>query len=329
MISIKQKNSFVTFILCLSLVIVSYFPLYAQQEIPDNVKDLLLKGINAVDSAKVPDDIDKALILFKEVNKLAPDFADVHYYLGKTLSMLEGNVANAVKELKKYLELYPDAPDKESVESDIKRLEEDLKANRKSALLGVKLMSLPDGVYIKSLENKSIHRVSSRVQKLYVGDKILKVNGEDIAGLTLQEVLNKIDSESSENIRLTITRTGSPIDITVSKTFYDKMAPFSLKQLGEEDLNLIIKESKVPVIVLWSTETCTECKKYYSSIVSVSNGIKTIEVNIEENKMIGDEFDIEKENVPVVSFYKDGKLFDKIVGYDKDLFEEKAEELME
>ena len=228
----------------------------------------MLKGINAVDSAEVPVDVDRALDYFKEVNKLAPDFADVHYYLGKTLSMLEGNTRNAVKELKKYLELYPDAPDKENVESDIKRLEEDLKANRKSALLGVKLMLLPDGVYIKSLDNKSIHRVSARVQKLYVGDKILKVNGEDVTGLNLQQVLNKIDSQSSENIKLTITRTGSPIDINISKAFYDKMAPFSLKQLGEEDLNLIINESKVPVIVLWGTGNC---HRMFKILFKVSN----------------------------------------------------------
>ena len=57
--------------------------------------------------------------------------------------------------------------------------------------------------------------------------------------------------------------------------------------------------------------------------------LQGFEVDIEENKMIGDEFDIAKETVPVVSFYKDGKLVDKIIGFDKDLFEEKAEELME
>ncbi len=308
-------------------------PSFTQQEIPDNIKELLLKGINAVDSAEVPADVDRALDYFKEVNKLAPDFADVHYYLGKTLSMLEGNTRNAVKELKKYLELYPDAPDKENVEADIKRLEEDSKTNRKSALLGVKLMSLPDGVYIKSLDTKSIHRISARVQRLYVGDKILKVDGEDVTGLTLQQVLNKIDSQSSENIKLTITRTGSPIDVTISKAFYERMAPFSLKQLGEEDLNLIINESKVPVIVLWDTGNCPECFKYYSKLATVlmkyKEGLQGLEVDIEENKMIGDEFDIAKETVPVVTFYKDGKLFYKIIGYDKELFEEKAEELME
>ena len=327
------KEKTISVLSAILLLILCTIPSFAQQEIPDNIKDILLKGINAIDSAEVPADVDRALDYFKEVNKLAPDFADVHYYLGKTLSMLEGNTRNAVKELKKYLELYPEAPDKENVEADIKRLEEDLKTNRKSALLGVKLMLLPDGVYIKSLDNKSIHRISARVQKLYVGDKILKVNGEDVTGLNLQQVLNKIDSQSSENIKLTITRTGSPIDINISKAFYDRMAPFSLKQLGEEDLNWIINESKVPVIVLWGTGNCPECLKYYSKLATVlmkyKEGLQGFEVDIEENKMIGDEFDIAKETVPVVSFYKGGKLVDKIIGFDKDLFEEKAEELME
>ncbi len=328
MISATHKNSFVTIVLLSVLMFVSAISLNAQQEIPENIKGLLIEGINAVDSAKVPADIDKALMLFKEVNKSAPEFADVHYYLGKTLSMLEGNVTNAVKEFKKYLELYPGAPDKESVEADIKQLNDNLKSNRKSALVGMKLMMLPDGVYIKSID-RVLHRVGSRLQKFYAGDKILKINGEDLTGLSLQEVLNKIDSEDSDNIKLTIKRTGEPFDISVSKAFYDQMSPYSLRQLGEYDLNAFIKEAGTRVVVLWSADSCTQCKKYYSSLVPTPAALKVIEVNIEENKMIGDEFGISKDQIPVISFYKDGKLSDKIIGYDKDLLIKKLEALKE
>ncbi len=326
MILRNRKNSFVIIVLLSALGFVSAVSINAQQEIPENVKDLLLKGINAVDSAKVPADIDNALILFKEVNKSAPEFADGHYYLGKTLSMLEGNLTNAVKEFKRYLELYPEAPDKENVETEIKRLEDNLRANRKSALVGMKLMSLSDGVYIKSID-KVIHRVGSRMQKFYAGDKILRINGEDIAGLSLQEVLNRIDSEASDKIELTLKRTGEPFDISVSKAFYEQMSPYSLRQLGDYDLNTFIKDSDKPVIVLWSADTCKQCNQYHSSLVPAPAGIKTVEVDIEENKMIGDEFGIAKEMIPVISFYKDGILFDKIIGYDKALLIEKIEEL--
>ena len=163
-----------------------------------------------------------------------------------------------------------------------------------------------------------------------MGDKVLKVNGEDIAGLTLQEVLNKIDSEDSDNIKLTLKRTGEPFDVSVSKAVYEKnMMPYSIRQLGDDDLSVFIKESQIPVVVLWTVDTCMQCGKYYSSFVSLPHGLQTIEVNIEENKMIGDEFGITKEMIPVVSFYKDGKLFDKLIGYDKDLLKEKAEALKE
>ena len=326
MISRNHKNSCLVIVLLFVLEFAAAIPLNAQQEIPDNVKDLLLEGINDVDSAKVPADIDNALRLFKEVNKAAPEFADVHYYLGRTLLMLEGNLTNSVKEFKKYLELYPDAPDKENVEADIKRVEENLKANRKSALVGMKLMALPDGIYIKSID-KVGHRVSSRMQKFYAGDKILKVNGEDIAGLSLQEVLNKIDSEESGSIKLTIKRTGEPFDISVSKAAYNQMSPYSLRLLGDYDLNTFLKEAEKPVIVLWSADTCTQCRKYYPSLLPSPAGIKTVLVDIEEDKMIGDEFGISKDMIPVVSFYKDGKLFDKITGYDKELLIQKADAL--
>jgi tetratricopeptide (TPR) repeat protein len=289
-----------------------------------------LKGINSVDSAKLPNDIDKALEFFKEANKLAPDFADVHYYLGKTLAMLQGNTRNAVNELKKYLTLYPDAPDKENVEADLKRLEDDLKSNRKSSLMGVKLMSLSDGVYIRGLD-KSIHRISSRFQVLHEGDKILKVNEDEITGLTLQQVLNKIDSESSDKIKLTIQRTDKPVEVTVSKSLNDKLQSFTLKQLGEDDLSVIIKESDY-LMILWGSSNCSTCLKYYSTFNEIIPGydgrLKSLEVDLDENKMIDYEYNINKAEIPVVTIYKDGKQVEIITGFNPDFLKEKIEVIM-
>ena len=333
MTSQTRKNRFLILFFNILIIALSVNLTNAQQEIPDNIKDLILKGINAIDSSKVPEDIDDALRYFKEANKLAPDFPDVHYYLGKTLAMLQGNGRNAVKELRKYIELYPDAPDKESVESDISRLEDALKSERKSALIDVDLIALSDGIYVKSLNTKAIHRLGSRFQVLQVGDKILKINGEDITGLTLQEALNKIDSQASDKIDLTISRGADPVNVSVSKALNNKVAQFNLKQLGENDLTQVIKDSKTPIIILWNTKGCNECLKYYITFMKLlgkyNEAIDDIEVNMDENKMVGDEFNIAIEELPVVSIYNNGSLVKIIKGYDPDLLNETVEGLIE
>ena len=333
MTSQTRKNRFLILLFNILIITISVNLTNAQQEIPDNIKDLILKGINALDSSKVPEDIDDALGYFKEANKLAQNFPDVHYYLGKTLAMLQGNGRNAVKELRKYIELYPDAPDKENVENDISRLEDALKSERKSALMDVDLIELSDGIYVKSLNTKAIHRLGSRFQVLQVGDKILKINGEDITGLTLQEALNKIDSESSDEINLTISRGADPVNVSVSKALNNKVAQFNIKQLGENDLIQIIKESKTPIIILWNTKDCGECFKYYITFMQLmgkyNEAIDDIEVKMDENKMVGDEFNIAIEELPVVSIYNSGSLVKIIKGYDPDLLKETVKGLIE
>ena len=72
----------------------------AQNEIPQSIKDILLNGITIVDSAKSARDIEKAVDVFKSAVKLEPKSPEAHYYLGKTLFMLNGNIRNGINEYK-------------------------------------------------------------------------------------------------------------------------------------------------------------------------------------------------------------------------------------
>jgi tetratricopeptide (TPR) repeat protein len=158
MISRNQNSKSITGIIILFVYLFSANIIIAQQEIPDNIKDQILKGITALESAKIPVDIDEALALFEEAILLAPKYPDAHYFLGKTLSLIQGNSGKAVKELKKYLEMSPEAPDKEKVLGEIAKLEEAIKIKNKSYLMGLSLIKLSDGIYIRQVSPDFIAR---------------------------------------------------------------------------------------------------------------------------------------------------------------------------
>lgn len=329
MISSKHRISLYRISLFVILVLMYSNKGYAQKEIPANIKELVSQGINAVDSAKVPNDIDRAIALFKKAIKIAPDFPDIHYYMGKTLSMLQGNTRYAVKELKKYIELYPSAPDKESVQAEIGKLEASLKLMDKTASLGFSLISMPDGVYIRTITEVPMHRVDVRTQRVQVGDKILKINDADVNGKNLTDILTILNEDNAAKVKLTIKRSENQLDVDMARVYNKRL----LKVLDEDDLNVFITNSDVPVIVFWKTDTCSDCKKYYTKLTNAlmanSGKLRAVEVNLSQNKMIDDEFGIDKETVPVISFYKSGKLTGKISGFQSDEFDDKVNSLLE
>lgn len=69
----------------------------AQQEIPDKIKSKIVAGISALENAKKPADMDLAVKEFSEAALIAPEYPDVHFYLGKTLSMMQGMQAKLLQ----------------------------------------------------------------------------------------------------------------------------------------------------------------------------------------------------------------------------------------
>jgi tetratricopeptide (TPR) repeat protein len=326
MFLLKSKKIFNGVLFILFFMSMS-FSAYAQKEIPDNIKGILLEAITVIDSAKVPQDVDKAIDLFKKAVKLAPDFPEAHYYLGRTLILIEGNTRNALKEYKTYLALYPDAPDKESVTAEIGRLETTLKTKRSSSMMGVELMAMNGGIYVRRVQEMAVGRVQSRMQRLSAGQKIEKINGEEVKESNLQEVLNAIDANSSEQIELTVSGSGEPYTVKVPKAGNKGL----IKSLDEEDLHELITAS-AKVIVIWTSDQLKNKYAYLTKVNSFINsnkGVKAYQINLSKNKMLDEEFGIDSEALPAVSFYKDGKLVDTIKGDQPDVFDDKAKALTE
>jgi len=306
--------------------------LLAQQEIPENIKDQILKGTEALESAKVPQDIENAYNLFNQAAEIAPLYPDVHYFLGKTLSLMQGNTERAIQEMKIYLELYPDAPDREQVNIEIKELESSAIFKKNSYLMGISLVELSDGIYV--------HRVSPnyppfgrRGVPIKTGDKIVKINGIDVSEYSLQEIMSVFEADSLEiekPRKIVVIRGGQEysLDMYKRKKDFDPV----IKDLGEEDLAVIIVNTKKPLVVFFISDWCNECQNYFNDrsidrpTYKYNKDIEFIYANIDERSSLTKEYGIEKS--PTLHFYKNGKLVDKIIGYDNDLFMEKADNLI-
>ncbi len=319
----KMPNS----ILFVLLTLLFSVTVRAQQEIPDNIKTTLLQGIQIIDSAKVPSDIDKAIDLFKSAAKTAPDFPEVHYYLGRTLVLLEGNTRNALKEYKKYITLYPDAPDKASIAVEIARLEDVLKTKKQTSLMGIELMAMNGGIYIRKVQEMALGRIQARSQRLAAGERVLKINDEEVKESNLQDVLNKIGGTESDKIRLTVMSNSEPYTVDVPKAGNKGM----MKALDEEDLQELIAASP-KVLVVWGPAKAGSSLGYYTKLnyfLMAHKDIKAYEVNLNKNKMADVEFGIDTETLPSFSLYKNDKLVDFIKGFDSAVFDEKIKALTE
>jgi len=321
-------------ILVIIVLMLSGISSFAQQEIPAAIKDKILNGINYLENSKTPEDINKAVKEFTDAAEIAPEYADVHYYLGKTLSMMQGYAGKAVKELKKYLELYPDAPDIEKVSSEIAQLEDVIKTKNKYYLLGLSLVQLPDGIYVLQVSpNFPKDRFTTRVigfGGIKAGDKIIKVNDIDISDYSIQSLMKLIEADSATNRyhEITVMRAGSTSKMPMYKGKVNYIS--ALKELGEEDLAAIISETKKPLVVFFVSYWCENCDKYNSTISYYANMYKDsstfIIANIDESTYLSKEFDISQ--TPTIYMYNDGELIEQMLSYDTELLKKKLEKLM-
>jgi hypothetical protein len=343
--------------ICMSILLLIFFTgtAFAQQEIPDKIKDKIANGIKDLENSKTPEDMDKAAKEFSEAALIAPEYPDTHYYLGKTLSMMQGNAGKAVKELKKYLELSPNAPEKEQVTQEIGQLEEAIKIKNKSYLMGISLIEFSDGIYVRQVnpnypQDASAGRLNSRVSRgggptgIKAGDKIIKINNTDVKGSSIQEVMKLIEEDTSAGKFFTMVRdgkdvTGNYVQITVERGGQNIVQLMSkgvkktdpvIRDLGEEDLTAIIAETKTPLVVSFVSDWCDDCEKCLYAMQGLGrtykDAITLITVNIDENIYTAKEFNVSKG--PVTRMYKSGAMVDQIDGYDKEVLENKVKALM-
>lgn len=92
------------------------------QNISDEAMRYFGRGQAAVEMAKSPADYEPAIREFKQAARLAPDWPDVYYNLG-LLQEKVGRYDNAIRNLRKYLELSPNASDAGEVKQFIAKIE--------------------------------------------------------------------------------------------------------------------------------------------------------------------------------------------------------------
>src|SRR5512145_2164140 len=82
----------------------------AAQNVPEEARRYMVRGIAAVEMAKSTGDYVLAALEFEKAAKLAPDWPDVYYSLGSVQAKM-GDSASAIKSYQRYLELAPRSPD--------------------------------------------------------------------------------------------------------------------------------------------------------------------------------------------------------------------------
>jgi tetratricopeptide (TPR) repeat protein len=108
--------------LFLTALLAAWSAAAAAQNVPEEARRHMARGIAAIEMAKSTGDYVLAAIEFEKAAKLAPDWPDVYYSLGSVQTKM-GDTASAVKSYQRYLELAPRAPDAEKVRQEMYKLE--------------------------------------------------------------------------------------------------------------------------------------------------------------------------------------------------------------
>lgn len=94
----------------------------ARADVSEEAQRHFDRGTTAIEVAVSSRDFETAAKEFKEAARLAPDWSAAHYNLAMVYDKI-GDMAAAVAEFRRYLELEPGAPDTKDVKSRINKLE--------------------------------------------------------------------------------------------------------------------------------------------------------------------------------------------------------------
>lgn len=308
---------------------------WAKQDVPNDIRTQLQRGITGIEAAKTPDDFDAALKEFEGVVKLAPNWPDGHYYFGRVLPMVKGKSKQAINELNRYLELAPNAPDAETVKIEIQKLEKMRSLKRQSGSVGINVVKLSDGIYVRYVNPSTTMRylsltrpASHRIEK---GDKIVSINGKSTMGMTLQEFLLQMDGEHGKYVAVSIVR-GSSTPISGTLALRESLSgQGKMAEIEEGDFEDDVLNSKIPVVSVFWTESSPDCNPTARLMVKMAdeygNRIKFVNINIDENPDIAKKLNIIA--IPTVIFYKKGQAVSTIKGLQQAEIQEQIKKLLE
>ena len=116
----KMKKQYV--LIATIMILLSWIGSGFGQDVSDEAKRHFDRGMAAVEMAKSPNDYAAAITEFEQAARLAPDWPDVYYYLGKVQETAE-KYGDAARSFRQYLRLVPDAEDADEIKSLINKLE--------------------------------------------------------------------------------------------------------------------------------------------------------------------------------------------------------------
>lgn len=276
---------------------------WAQQAIPEAAKKHLLAGIDAIEKAKTPSDVDRAVGEFEAAAKIAPNTPEVYYFLGKTLSMTRGRTKQAIDAYNRYLALAPNAPDAAKVKAEIAELEKLRAWSRKSGSIGMAAVSLPDGFYLRSVYPASPAAAAGLSQ----GDKVVAVDGKPTKGLTLLQFSELLDGAPGSTCTIDVVRKAQPVKVSFKRT-----ESFGNKALFQEidggDLGAEVAQSKTPVAVFFCTGYNTDCatlNRMSMRFLGPYRGkVKFVTISVDENPDLAKKLNIT--TIPTTLLYKNG-----------------------
>ena len=120
--------------------------------------------------------------------------------------MVKGKSKQAINELNRYLELAPNAPDAETVKIEIQKLEKMRSLKRQSGSVGINVVKLSDGIYVRYVNPSTTMISLRRAVRIEKGDKIVSINGKSTVDMTLQEFLLQMDRGPGKNVAVSIVR---------------------------------------------------------------------------------------------------------------------------
>ncbi len=276
---------------------------WAQQAVPEAAKKHLLAGIDAIEKAKTPSDVDRAVGEFEAAAKIAPDSPEAYYFLGKTLSMTRGRTKQAIDAYNRYLALAPNAPDAAKVKAEVAELEKLRAWARKSGSIGMAAVALPDGFYLRSVYPASPAAAAGLSQ----GDKIVAVDGKQTKGLSLLQFSELLDGAPGSTCTMDVVRKAQPVKVSFKRT-----EPFGNKALFQEidggDLGAEVAQSKTPVAVFFCTSYNTDCatlNRMSMRFLGPYRGkVKFVTISVDETPELAKKLNIT--TIPTTLLYKNG-----------------------
>jgi thiol-disulfide isomerase/thioredoxin len=285
----------------------------AAPAMPEDAKQHLLLGLDAIEKAKGPEDYKAAILEFQAAVAAAPDVADGYYYLGATLAQAEGRTMAALKALNRYLALAPDAPDAAKVKEQIADIEKRRAFKAKCGSIGLSPVVLADGVYVRSVSRFS----PASAAGLNSGDKILKVDGKDTKGMGLYEFGALLDGNPETECVLDVLRGGETKRVAFKREQLSPSMALSREIEGDE-LEDEVRNSPLPVMAyIWAPwcKPCSTMSRMSARMMGFFHDkVKILSINLDNSPELAERLHVTA--IPYLIFYRDGTQVDSMAGSD-------------